>query len=74
MEDSVNLIDDNSKCSCKGDSLEKFLQPLVLSILVNKHMHGYMIISELEKNNNLKMNAPDKTGVYRALRLWRKRA
>jgi hypothetical protein len=47
----ISLLDETSKCSCKGYNLDKLLQPSILIILAQQNMHGYMIIQELERRN-----------------------
>jgi PadR family transcriptional regulator PadR len=64
----INLIDDNVKCSCRGNNLDKLVQPNILIILAKQDMHGYMIIQELEKMNTFDDEKVDNTGVYRALK------
>lgn len=64
----LNLIDKNTKCSCKGYNLDKLIQPQILTILAQQNLHGYLIIQELEKNNVSKDEKLDNTGVYRALK------
>jgi DNA-binding PadR family transcriptional regulator len=63
-----NLIDDNVKCSCKGNNLDKLVQPQILTVLARQDLHGYLIIQELEDKYLLGDDQIDKTGVYRALR------
>lgn len=55
------------KCSCKGNNLDKLLQPNILIILAKQNMHGYMIIQELEHKNIFEEEKADNTGVYRTL-------
>ncbi len=63
-----NLIDQNSKCSCKGYNLDKLIQPNILILLAQQKLHGYMIIRELENLNMFRDEKADNTGVYRALK------
>lgn len=69
MSDSrVELIDENIKCSCKGNNLDKLIQPQILIVLAKQNLHGYMIIQELESKNLFFDDRVDNTGVYRALK------
>jgi PadR family transcriptional regulator PadR len=69
MSDSrPNLIDDKVKCSCKGNNLDKLIQPNILIILAKQNLHGYSIIQELENKNLFIDERVDNTGVYRALK------
>ncbi|AOY77800.1 PadR family transcriptional regulator [Clostridium formicaceticum] len=63
-----SLMDVNIKCSCKGNNLDKLLQPNILSLLVNKNLHGYVLIQELEAKNVFKGEKIDKAGIYRTLK------
>jgi len=59
------LIDET--CSCRGNSLDRFIQPNLLYLLSFNEKYGYELIQELSNlpmffNSNI-----DKTGVYRAL-------
>lgn len=60
----LSLIPVNAKCSCKGDNLDKLIQPMILTMLFKNEMHGYLIIQELIN----KEGGIDKTGVYRTLK------
>lgn len=64
----VNVFDESNKCSCKGDNLDKLLQPTILSILAKKNTHGYMIMQELEGRKVIDERKADNTGVYRTLK------
>jgi PadR family transcriptional regulator PadR len=65
----ISLLDETSKCSCKGYNLDKLLQPSILIILAQQNMHGYMIIQELERRNVFEEEKADNTGVYRTLKI-----
>lgn len=53
------------KHPCKGDYLDKFLQPAILSLLCEGSYHGFFLLSELERRE-LVADA-DATGFYRTL-------
>ena len=61
------------KCSCKGYSLDKFLQPNILTLLAKQDLHGYSIIQELEDKNLYYGNQIDQAGVYRTLKILQNR-
>lgn len=56
------------KCSCKGNNLDKFTQPNILSLLMNEDLHGYVIIQKLQDKQFFKEEQLDKTGIYRMLK------
>lgn len=53
------------KRPCKGDYLDKLLQPAILSLLCEGSYHGFFLLSELERRG-LVADA-DATGFYRTL-------
>lgn len=53
------------KRPCKGDYLDKFLQPAILSLLCEGPSYGFYLLTELERRG-LVSNA-DATGFYRTL-------
>jgi len=60
-------------CACMGKNLEKFLQPIVLTILLEGNMTGYRIIKEIPRYATFRDAQPDPTGVYRYLRSMERR-
>ena len=60
--------EETCKCSCKGDNLEKFVQPNILVVLTKEKLHGYMLIQALEKKNLFCGTTLDSAGVYRTLK------
>lgn len=69
------LLTDMKKCSCKGNNLDKLIQPTLLTMLakVEEGMHGYRIMEELGNKNLFSQKTPDSTGVYRTLRTLEER-
>jgi poly-beta-hydroxybutyrate-responsive repressor len=63
-----SLINKTNKCSCKGYNLDKLLQPQILTLLVAKPLHGYIIIQELENKMLNDCGKLDPTGIYRTLK------
>ncbi len=56
------------KCSCKGYSLEKFIQPNLLYLLAQGDKHGYILIQDLQDLPMFSCDSLDKTGIYRSLK------
>ena len=54
------------KCACKGDYLDKFIQPAILALICRRPAHGFFLLSELEKQGLV--SDIDTTGFYRTLR------
>lgn len=61
-------IENDPTCPCKGGNLSKFIQPVILSILMEDSMNGYRIIKEMEHYATFDSGAPDATGIYRYLK------
>ena len=59
-------------CACRGNNLDKMLQPTVLAILFKRKMYGSYIIEELAKSPMFGDERPDKAGVYRYLKRMEK--
>lgn len=57
-----------SNCPCAGASLPRFLQPVILAILLSGPMHGYRLMQRLRQNRFFQDCPPDITGVYRMLK------
>ena len=58
------------KCACKGDFLDKFIQPAILSMVYEKPAHGFYLLAELESRGLV--NTVDTAGFYRTLRKFEK--
>lgn len=63
-----NLVMDFSECPCSGANLPRFLQPLLLTVLVDGPLHGYKILQKISALDFFKGTQPDATGVYRLLK------
>lgn len=57
-------------CPCAGVSLDRLVQPAILTILAQEGLHGYRIVQRIAE---LERHKPDVTGVYRSLRAMEKR-
>lgn len=58
-------------CPCRGDTLDKLIQPAILALLAEEPMHGYALADRMEA---LRGERPDLAGVYRCLASMRRRA
>lgn len=56
------------KCACRGGSLMRFVQPLLLSILCESPDHGYELVQKIGTTRLWQEARPDAAGVYRVLR------
>lgn len=56
------------RCPCQGDTLNRFVQPTVLALLLQGSDHGYSIVQKISELGLWNHNTPDTAGVYRALR------
>ena len=55
-------------CSCKGKSLDHFLQPTILMLLKNEEMHGFLLLKKISETPLFAGEYPDPTGLYRFLK------
>ncbi len=55
-------------CPCSGKSLARLVRPAILTILAREGLHGYELLKRLAAMSLFHGQAPDATGVYRALR------
>lgn len=58
----------NRPCPCKGGTLVRFLQPLILAALSKEPCHGYVLMQKISATRLWQDEAPDPAGVYRTLR------
>ncbi|PHV71244.1 transcriptional regulator [Sporanaerobium hydrogeniformans] len=63
----------DSKCACKGSTLVRFIQPIILASLCEGPNHGYNLIEKISQTTIWQGNSPDATGIYRILRDMEKR-
>ena len=56
------------ECACSGKSLTRLIRPVILAILANESLHGYLINQRLEQWAMFKDNSPDVSGIYRTLK------
>lgn len=65
---NTSSLTTRKKCPCKGDTLDKFVQPIILLILSKGSCSGYSIVKQMAFYPMLENNLPDTTGVYRQLK------
>jgi PadR family transcriptional regulator PadR len=62
-----------NECPCSGGTLDKLLQPAILTALAQDDLHGYRIVRQVGALPIFKGCPPDVSGVYRSLRLMEAR-
>jgi PadR family transcriptional regulator, regulatory protein PadR len=60
-------------CPCAGATLDKLVQPAILTVLAGGPLHGYRIVERLAALRISRGHKPDATGVYRALKTLQRR-
>ena len=61
----ASSLEELDNCPCAGVSLDRLIQPAILTILARGELHGYKIVQRIAE---IEGHKPDPTGVYRALR------
>jgi DNA-binding PadR family transcriptional regulator len=56
------------RCPCQGQTLDRLLQPALLSLLAREPLSGYSLLRRLGGLPLFAESLPDSTGLYRALR------
>lgn len=64
---------DKDKCSCCGVNLDRFVQPVILSILAAEPCTGYAVVMRMTRYVTFAGSKPDPTGIYRYLKLMKER-
>lgn len=59
-----------ASCPCRGTSLDRLIQPIVLALLARGRRHGYGLVEGIAA---LEGRRPDPAGVYRTLRAMERR-
>ena len=67
------LLPDKDKCSCCGVNLDRFVQPVILSILADEPCTGYAVVMRMTRYVTFAESKPDPTGIYRYLKLMKER-
>lgn len=63
-----HLVDRLDECPCAGATLDKLLQPAILTLLASQELHGYRIAQQVAEMPLFQGLKPDVSGVYRFLR------
>jgi len=61
-------VNSKATCSCKGKSLDHFLQPTILMLLKHEEMHGFLLLKKISETPLFAGDYPDPTGLYRFLK------
>lgn len=56
------------KCACKGNFLDRFIQPAILTALYDEPLHGFSLLKKMKDNGLTGEGAVDPTGLYRTLK------
>ena len=56
------------KCACRGDFLDKFVQPALLVSLSKGECYGFQMVAELESSGMVSGDHLDPAGLYRTLK------
>ena len=62
------VITDSSLCPCLGQTLDKLIQPAILTVLAKQAAHGYKLVKQIADMPILRGRKPDPTGIYRFLK------
>ena len=68
-----SLLSGLANCPCSGKTLDKLIQPAILTILAREELHGYRIVRRIGELPTFDCRGPDATGVYRSLRSMERR-
>ena len=63
-----SLLRDQPNLPCTGKTLDKLIQPAILTVLARGPLHGYAIVQRIARMPVLHGQEPDAAGVYRTLR------
>lgn len=61
------MVEPGIKCACKGSTLMKFVQPIILSIICESPDHGYNLLEKIRYTMLWQGNAPDSARIYHIL-------
>lgn len=59
---------EEKRCACLGQTLDKFIQPIMLSVLAQGPATGYAVIKKMRDYATFSDGGPDPTGAYRYLK------
>jgi PadR family transcriptional regulator, regulatory protein PadR len=58
-----------STCPCAGITLDRLVQPAILTVLAEGPRHGYAVAEQISRRMALGEQKPDMSGVYRFLKV-----
>ena len=64
----VRLPLELAECPCAGGTLDRLIQPAILTVLTEGPLHGYRLVERLSEMPMLARHRPDASGVYRFLK------
>lgn len=59
---------DFDQCPCSGKTLGRLIQPMIMALLAEEPLHGYLLVQRMGQTRMFCHQPPDPTGVYRMLR------
>ncbi|MDO4554896.1 MAG: PadR family transcriptional regulator [Lachnospiraceae bacterium] len=63
------MIKIGSCTACQGQNLDKFVQPVILSVLKKQGgLNGFQMVKAMEEYETFKSATPDPSGIYRYLK------
>ena len=65
---SLSLIETSHDCPCTGGTLDRLIQPALLTILARGPLHGYELAKQIGAMPSFSGQTPDRSGVYRFLK------
>jgi PadR family transcriptional regulator, regulatory protein PadR len=64
-----SVIAEADQCPCTGATLDRLLQPAILSVLAEESLHGYRIAERIGDLPSFAGDRPDLSGIYRLLKV-----
>lgn len=64
---------DLSTCPCTGMTLDRLIQPAILTVLAEGPRHGYAVAEEINRRMAFGKETPDMSGIYRFLKVMEER-
>lgn len=70
---AIHPKESETRCACHGQTLDRFVQPVMLSIISREPMTGYAVIKNMKRYPSFADGAPDTAGAYRYLKILEQR-
>ena len=64
----LDVLADWDECPCAGRTLDKLIQPAILTVLAEGPLHGYRLTERIGELSMFGGHKPDASGVYRFLK------